>query len=696
MSATSPADNLSRYVRHVARRLWLANLLHGMARAAALIVLLFWMTLAVDYTADRWIEASVSSRGMLSIAWGCAVLLILWRWLIRTAQARPSEHSIALWIERHHPRLDDQLLTTIELKHPPEGMSPALINESARRAWEIVESLDPRQFVPLRRVRSIGLVAFLLVCSVILFGIFAPDVASIWCQRVVTLASTEYPRRTRLSMKSLHGELTKIPKGKDFTILVEIDPNSTVPKRAEITMQGSLGGKIHREPMIRQGDNHFRFVVRRPMESALIRVTAGDAKSTWHHLQIVESPLITRAIVTVAPPEYTGFGEQRIPLSGSAVTLPANSDVTISLSSSKGLVSSSLLEEESSIAMTKVRDSEFETRLHLDRSHQFRVHVVDRDGLTLADDFAIELTARPDRPPEISATYHGVSSGITRQARVPIRIEGEDDYGIERTEFEISVAGKSSREKVTAIREDVTSTDEEAVFDVSTYHLEPGTKCSVQIVGTDHLGQAGTSEKLEFEIITPEELMMRMAAQETTLRERFEQVVSELREAQRAVAEMDHDSMKGGPARRLACDRAMAIVRKGSGETESIALGFANIIEEFSNNQMGSADILERLGNGIRLPMNRLCENAFPRTIADLEKLSSTSETPNYTAPRDASLLSLNDTLFQCEQILRGMSKLESFNELVSNLKGIIDEEQKLRDNIQKARKEKALDLLKD
>jgi hypothetical protein len=695
LSALSPAENVSRYVRQVARRLWLGNLLYGTVRAAGLIALLFWLTLGVDYAADRWMEAGIIPRVAISILWGCVVLFVLWRWVIRSALARPSDRSIAVWMEGRQPKLEDQLLTAIELQHFPEGTSPALINESARRAWEIIRPLDYRQFIPLRKLRSIGLLTLILISSTILFAFFASAITAVWSQRVFMLAPVEYPRRTRLLLANIQGEVTKIPKGKDFTIVAEIDPHSIVPPRADILTRNKTGGRPNRISMTRQGGNRFRFVVQRPMEEIRFRIAAGDARSAWHRLELVDPPLITRANLTVLPPTYTGLGEQQIPLSGSPALLPAGSDVTISLTSSKSLKSATLSEKGTRIVMTKVSETEFETRFRIDEPRKFLVQVIDHDGLTLADDFPIELNTSPDKPPQISAAFHGVSSGITRQAHVPIRIKGEDDFGIAQVEVEFSTSGKSSREMVTRIANDQKTFVEETLFDLNPLHLDTGMKLSLRIVGTDHMGQAGSSERFEFDIISPEELMARMGIVEVNLRERFEQVVSELREAQRAIAEMD-DSKKEDASRRLACDRAMAIVRKGSGETESIAQGFGNIIEELTNNQMANSDIVKRLGDGIRLPMNRLCQTAFPKALIDLEKLSSVSETNDYAVPRDASLLSLNDALFQCEQILRGMSKLESFNEIVSNLKGIIEEEQKLRDNLEKARKEKALDLLKD
>ena len=82
--------------------------------------------------------------------------------------------------------------------------------------------------------------------------------------------------------------------------------------------------------------------------------------------------------------------------------------------------------------------------------------------------------------------------------------------------------------------------------------------------------------------------------------------------------------------------------------------------------------------------------------ISELEKLSATIESKSFEQPLDATLVALSEAIYQSEKILKAMSKLESFNEVVSTLKAIIDDEQKIRDAVQKERKEKALDLLKD
>ena len=702
MSDSSPTAHLSAYLHRVSRRLRWGSIAIGASRLLIALVGLFWVTLGLDYAGDRWLHLGYSPRLVISLVWGTLVLLFTCWWILWRLVARPTDRSIALFIEKRHPELADQLMTAVELRDSPlEGMSPSLVQESARQAWTTLQSIPVETIVPLRSVQRPMGVSFLCAATVALFAWSYPAVTTLWSQRIFTLAMVEYPRRTHLEFITGQQEVTKVPRGRDFSLLVEADTAGVVPDRAWLLLHTSLTGADSRLPMTRQGNNNYRFLFRNLIDPVEFQVTAGDAHTNWHRLEIVESPLITSASVQVRPPSYTGLAEKEVPLSGSAVPVPMGSEVTLHLSTNKPLQSSKLQSADKPIEVRPITQQTFESTFILERSEKLKAQVIDVDGLDLAEAFPIDLEAVADRTPKVEASIVGVSPGVTKQAVIPLRVKADDDYGFGRVEFEITINDQpSTKQPVSLALSEVATLDERLTFDVASLKQEAGTKWTLKVLATDRDDKTGphtgSSESFPFEIITPEELVARLAGRELQLRQRFEQVVSELRDAERSLTTFRDQPGTEEAAKGLACDRAVTIVRKSGSESKSISLAFTDIIDEFTNNRMANSDVLQRLGKGIVEPLDRLVDQSFPRVLSTMDKLTAALDSKSLEQPLDTTLLALNDTIYQSEQILKAMSKLESFNELVSTLKGIIDDEEKIRDAVQKQRKEKVLDLLKD
>ena len=202
----------------------------------------------------------------------------------------------------------------------------------------------------------------------------------------------------------------------------------------------------------------------------------------------------------------------------------------------------------------------------------------------------------------------------------------------------------------------------------------------------------GRSEPFRFEIVTAEELLSRLAVRELNLRQRFEQTVREIQGVRRSLEEL---RSAPGPADRLAVEAQWIQLRKNANETGGVGLEFRAVLQEMIHNRVTTTRLLERIEQGVVLPLEQASTEEFPDADRRLERLREQIDGPDRAAALDQSLASVDRVLARCDAILKGMLKLESFNEVVTMLRSILTEQQGLNEKTRQQRRKQVMELLK-
>ncbi len=128
------------------------------------------------------------------------------------------------------------------------------------------------------------------------------------------------------------------------------------------------------------------------------------------------------------------------------------------------------------------------------------------------------------------------------------------------------------------------------------------------------------------------------------------------------------------------------------------------------NNRIDSVDRRERLEQGVRTPLSRVVEEPFPRLgrqIVELERVLMSSSDPaaNGNVPPETAAdmekavrqaVATNDEIvLQLSAVLEKMLDLESFNEILDLMRGLIDDQEGLLDETEDEQKNRVLDLFK-
>ena len=159
--------------------------------------------------------------------------------------------------------------------------------------------------------------------------------------------------------------------------------------------------------------------------------------------------------------------------------------------------------------------------------------------------------------------------------------------------------------------------------------------------------------------------------------------------------------------RLLRSQRAIFQAQKSAQETLGIAASFEDIRAELINNRVETEDRKERLQKKIADPLNHIGKTLFPELESRLEALvgamdqnidalvATGKEDADTVAKADLALEKANDVLLAMHGVLEDMLDLESFNELLDLVRGIIRDQERMIIETKKQQKKQIFEFSK-
>lgn len=715
-------DGLRRRIRRYV-------VVEGVAAAIVVLALVSAWTLLVDRTAELSRESRLAWTEVLVGACGAA---LGWR-VFRRLSAPLTDRALAARLEKQFPSLRDCLSSAVYFtERPPSDReaSPRLIAEACALAETRTAGLDLAEaFNPWPRTAAVGAAAALLVAAAV-FGLARPDLLSVWVQRQFLLRPTPWPRDTRLTIDGFEHGVAKIARGDDLTVVVRAAMSGVAPPRVQLsyrTAQGLRG----RANMVRDGqadpardaDQRYTHVFPALLSDLEFDVRGGDGRLAGLRVVVVEPPALVETKLRCELPSYLNRPPQDIDARGH-VDVPLGTRIEVVARANKPLVSVEVEDISNPSAARESLTLDADGRgfrwprgqIAADQILQFRLH--DADGIVNRRPIRLTVAAIPDAPPRVSVRPRGVGLAVTTRARIPLSGKVEDDHRVARVWR--TLTKEDSAEPLlqedfalpqAAVRE---SAEVEATAPLVALQLAVGQKLAVVVKAADECDltgqpQVGSSEIFRFEIVTPEALAAMLENRELNLRRRFEQILSEveqtaddlttlagrLDDAADAQAEPSENNADE-PPRELIALRSLQGSRKNSDETLGVWQAFQLLLDEYTLNDIANPQRMSRLQGGIVAPLGGLARERFPGFVQDLDALHRRVEAKDSAAAPAAPELLLAAQR-QCQavsqemhQILDQMLELETFNEAVDKLRGIIAAQERLNRQTEAERKKQS------
>jgi len=755
--------------RRIRRYVWL----EGLAATLAALGACFWAALAIDWM----FEPPTEVRRLLM---GAAVVVgayVLYRVSLRRVFVPLSDQSMAVLLERRFERFEDGLLTAVELtsrKLELDEYGREMLAHTCSEAYAHAERVELSRIFRRAPLLRAVVAASLLALSIVALAVAAPDSFHFGVRRLATLTNEPWPRNTHLRVVGFDNPRREvvIARGTELRVVVQSEtaPPLVVPQVVQIRYRTADGNR-DRKTMDREGNavpgvdpfQDFSHTFPGVLADHEFDVVGGDARLKGYRIRVVESPTIGMTLHCEYP-AYMGRPAADIPGTGN-VPLPRGTKVTVRATASKDLVRARIdytLDADTratkDLSFDDRRDQdrrEFEFTLeNLDADKTVLFTLLDTDGIESRQPVPLVLTAVPDEPPQVLVYLDGIGSAITSRARLPLKGEIKDDYGVSRAWIDYVVDDQEPREApLVGETNSASEVPIEAGFEVGELALKPGQKLLVgakaadnHSLPSDELPNVSSGERFLLDVVTPEQLRAILESRELNLRQRFESIIQEVTESRDSLAELETDDVPpagsdaagerkaplddaNGPdgpppagdkeaddgadsaeqiraRRRLRVERAVQSSQKDAEETRGVAVSFDGIRAELVNNRLDTEELRIRLKDQIADPLKRIADERF----AEFDKrlavllarvpLSAAAKTPaspaELAAARKAALEQAEVILVEMQQIRDKMLELETFNEALDRLREIIELQKDLNEQTKKLRQDKLRNLLED
>jgi hypothetical protein len=691
-------------------------------------VAFFWVSLAIDWCVEppRWARASL----LALTAAGLGVLV--YRKLLGRLSTDLGDASLAVVVERSHPSFRDSLSTTIELAdQPPADVNPELLARTAAEATAHLGQVRPERIFRRRQLAMLAFAAVAAAATIAGLVVARPAVASLWVRRLPLLGDEPWPRQVRLAIDEFPGGVRKVARGSDVDVIVHAQASDRLPEVVDLRWRsapsgglgqrpaGGLRGTWHVERMGSRGGvladgQAFGHVLKAVNDSLDLEIRGGDARLRNLRIEVLEPPALEKLLITSTPPAYLGSGPRESP-PARIVQIPRGSQVEIACTSTKPLSAATMVAvasggsaAEEVLATFSAADSPAAAGATsatgrgivgriaaLDADRTIVVRFTDTDGLVNREPVTFTLAALPDEPPQVAMRLRGISTAVTPRARVPLVGTISDDHGLGGAAVRLRVAdGGETVLPVARLRagDPVIELPAEAaeVVQLEPLGLAVGRKLELAVTATDTctLGgepNAGTSDTWSLDVVAPESLVAMLEAREIILRRRYESCVADLTQAHDGFAAPVRDAAAdGGDDPADAAARLGDASSRAAGETAELAEAFRGIRLEFDNNQLITPELEARLIAQIAEPLSSLATQDLPALTRACRAGTG----------RDELVRRTDLVLARMRAVLDKMMELESFNEVVELLRGMIRTQEQIRAETLEQQKRRAREAL--
>lgn len=551
----------------------------------------------------------------------------------------------------------------------------------------------------------------------------------------------------------------KLAQDDDLELLVHANTNGfKVPDEVEIRFR-LADGRRGRDTLTRVGDAEnsggdfqlFRYEFKHVTGDMDFDIVGGDDRVRDLHLKVVDRPELYAIELECVYPQYLGREPRRLPVTG-GMRIPEGTHLVLHASSTKPLTAARVHgtkdKDETQLALNSKSDQKLEWNYGpLTADDVLTVNVTDIDGVSSREPYRVSLSAVKDELPQVAVRLSGISSAITPEAILPFVGKITDDYGLDHAWFDYQIdggkvasrllvqqpRGEPNLEKIDPF--DTRATDPKTGQRILT--LKPKQRFTISLKATDRFNltdepHAGSSQQFVLDVVTVADLLASLERRELSLRQRFESVYEKLTDTrnllnrvetndsaesadsktpattskgdEKADASSDADNSTDTTAaqrmlsrRRLRVAGSLQNVVQSTDEVKGVAEAFDDLGDELTNNRIDNPDLKNRLGEQIAKPLHLIVDQRMPALTAQLKLVEEKLDDPAATAIElKKAIAQADELLVAMHQVLDKMLELESYNEVVALLRGIITDQEEINRRTKERQKEKLKGILEN
>jgi hypothetical protein len=544
----------------------------------------------------------------------------------------------------------------------------------------------------------------------------------------------------------------KIAQDDDFELLVRArtDAGYEVPDDVEIRFR-LADGRRGRDTMIRVGEaaagrddfQLYRYEFKRVAAEMTFDVVGGDDRIRDLELRIVERPELFAIELECIYPDYLGRERRRLPVTG-GMRIPEGTRLVLHASATKPLSAARIntTQEKRDENITFAPQPQSILRWEYGAVNDDEVlllNLTDIDHVSAREPYRVSIAVVRDEVPQVAVGLSGIGTAITPDARLPFQGKITDDYGLRQAWFEYRVDGAAAATRLLneqpsgpALLEKIDAFDTRALDELTgkrVLSLRPGQKLSLSLRASDYFNltdapHAGSSQLFTLDVVTMAELLALLERRELQLRQRYESIYEKMTDTRQLLARVDSEdasreasdatgteqatSSETGAAnaaeepspaaagralarRRLRIAGSLQNVAQSAAEVSDVAQAFDDLHDQLTNNRIDNPDLQSRLREQIAEPLHRIGKQRMPQLAAQLKLVEEHLQEAAGQPELAKSIALADEILVEMREVLDRMLELETYNEVVALLRGIISDQ----DEISRRTKDRQKDRLR-
>ena len=299
------------------------------------------------------------------------------------------------------------------------------------------------------------------------------------------------------------------------------------------------------------------------------------------------------------------------------------------------------------------------------------------------------------------ASRFAVRGDITTKALIPLIVEVKDDHGVAGVSLSVQPTTRPAKAEVTAIRDIPTGQREIRLqpqpqpgrltydgLDIRKYNFGLGEIIRVVAIARDTLPESfggpnvAESAVQTFRIVSDEEIIEELIRRQKEISQDFVRAVAQQAQVRDRLRGLK-DRLEKLPAVDAECKRLMASAgadqRLAAGQCGQCAQQLQAVLDEMFYNRVGGPAEQTRLRDRIIAPLAEVSKKPMPAAAAAMDRASNETDAAGMRQSA-GDWAEVADGFYQrLEAILKEMREMENRQELINQLKRIIDWSEELR-----------------
>ena len=518
---------VSTSLRGLRWRIGMWFLVEGIVALMAVAVVVAVVSFLLDY----FFHLDPAQRTVVLAAMALALLVTFARRIVRPLAAPLSDDALILEVERKHPQLAESLISAVQFRRLGNDVRPntsrAMIAATIDRGAAAAEKIRFADVINASGFTKNALLLLFLAAAWVAAAVASTKVPHlrIWFERNVLLRSVSWPQNTYLRIVRAENGRLRIPRGDDYSLLVEATAESRViPKQVFVDFRDGRGVLAMKATTA----NAFEVVLANVIQPFQFRVRGGDERTDYVTVELVEPPAIDQLKLEVTFPTYAGGKTEPLPAGKGPYFILPGSSLALAGIANKPLTQAQLAREAARFPLIIESNNHVSGKLTPRDvlTGQYAIELLDTEGLEAHRPTSFGLRLRADREPRVKARLTGIGGMVTARAQLPLSCRVTDDYGLNSVSVPFTWRGDDQERKegagtvelpavkITPLTLEL-SFDE--ILDLEPLKIPPGTGLTFHVAAADNddfpdepsapVGpNIGKSPDFSIRVVTDEEL----------------------------------------------------------------------------------------------------------------------------------------------------------------------------------------------